>query len=85
MPKRVDRSNPVEAPRPLTKVPVGAPSWITPELIENTIRVWQPFYSDQLIPEDALAIIKGVAGIVEVMSSGADHETVRSPSTGQQP
>jgi hypothetical protein len=80
MPRHPDRS---PKPPPLT-VPVGAPQWVTVELIEHTIRVWQPFYPDQLIPDDALEIIMSVGRIVDVLS-GDDHETVRRSSTGQQP
>lgn len=81
MPKQSDRTR---KPLPLT-LPAGAPRWVTVELIEHTIRVWQPFYRDQLIPEDALEIIMGIGRMVEVLSSGGDHETVRRPSKGQQP
>ena len=80
MPRRPDRS---PKPPPLT-VPAGAPQWVTVELIEHTIRVWQPFYSDQLIPDDALEIIMSVGRIVDVLSGG-DHETVHRPGTVQQP
>ena len=81
MPRQSDRSR---KPLSLT-LPAGAPQWVTIELIEHTIRVWQPFYRDQLIPEDALEIIMGIGRMVEVLSSGGDHETVRRPSTRQQP
>jgi hypothetical protein len=66
-------------------VPAGAPSWVTPELIEHTLRVWQPFYQDQLIPEDALEIILNIGCLVDVLSSGGRHETVRRPGPSQQP
>lgn len=85
MSKRDDRSRPKTATPVPPRVPPGAPPWVTAELIEHTIRVWQPFYRDQLIPDDALAIINGVTGIVEVLSSGADHETVRRIGSGEQP
>jgi hypothetical protein len=85
MPNRLDSPDSDETPRPQAVVPAGAPSWVTPDLIEHTLRVWQPFYQQQLIPEDALEMIRGVAGIVEVLSSGADHETVRRISPRQQP
>ena len=85
MPKRLDRPHTDEPPRPTTQVPAGAPAWVTPELIEQTLRVWQPFYQHQLIPNDALEIIRGVAGIVDVLSSGADYETVRCIGSREQP
>ena len=37
-------------------VPAGAPDWITPELVEATIRVWQPYYKDVLTPEEAVIL-----------------------------
>ncbi|MBL8827451.1 MAG: hypothetical protein JNM18_10785 [Planctomycetaceae bacterium] len=80
MPKETRRSSP---PPPL-RIPAGAPAWITLELIEHTIRVWQPFYQKQLIPEDALEIIQGIGRLLKELSHGDDHETVRSPGTGQQ-
>jgi hypothetical protein len=85
MPKRADRlqSHPI-APAPI-QVPPGAPAWVTSELIEHTLRVWQPFYRDQLIPEDALEIIRSIGNIVDVLTSGADHEAVRRISSREQP
>ena len=63
------------------RVPIGAPSWVTAELIEQTLKVWQPFYADQLIPEDALEMIMGVDQLFGVMSRDKSHEKIRS--TGQ--
>ena len=51
-------------------VPAGAPDWITPELIEATIRVWQPYYAEVLSPEDAVTMILDVGRLFEVLSSG---------------
>lgn len=69
----------------MATVPAGAPHWVTPELIEHTLRVWQPFYEDQLIPKDALEIIMSVDRVVELLSSGGRHETIRSPGSREQP
>jgi hypothetical protein len=38
-------------------VPPGAPSWITPELIRDTIETWQAHYGKALTGQDALEII----------------------------
>lgn len=46
-------------------VPAGAPSWVDAQLIEQTIRVWQPYYAEPLTPEDALAIIQSVGRLIE--------------------
>jgi hypothetical protein len=53
-------------------VPAGAPSWVTTQLIEDTIRVWQPYYVEPLTTEDALAIILGVGRLVDVLARGAE-------------
>jgi len=49
----------------------GAPDWITPELVEATIRVWQPYYEALLTPEDAVTMILNVGRLYQVLSSGA--------------
>lgn len=68
----------------LPRVPAGAPRWVTPELIAHTLRVWQPYYREQLNPEEALAIIMGVSRIVDALS-GSHHETIRRTGPSQQP
>ena len=50
-------------------VPAGAPDWITPELIEETIRVWQPYYEATLTPEDAVTMIIDVGRLFDALSS----------------
>lgn len=52
-------------------VPAGAPDWITPELIETTIRVWQPYYAEVLSPEDAVTMILDVGRLFDALSSGS--------------
>jgi len=52
-------------------VPAGAPDWITPELIEATIRVWQPYYAEVLSPEEAVTMILDVGRLFEALSSGS--------------
>jgi hypothetical protein len=49
-------------------VPYGAQSWVTPELIEHTIHVWQPYYKDPLTPDEALAIIQSVGYLIRTLS-----------------
>ncbi len=67
------------------RVPEGAPRWVTRELIEQTLRVWQPYYENPLIPEDALEMITGVGRLLDALSRGDDHEAVRRPGARQQP
>ena len=85
MPSRDDRSPPMPPTYAMANVPAGAPPWITPELIEHTLRVWQPFYESQLISEDALEIIMSVDRVSDLLSSGGSHETIRSPGSCEQP
>ncbi len=70
-------------------VPSGAPSWITPELLQKTLEVWQPYYEQELIPEDALAIIMGVGQMFACLapspSDGQSHEEICRPGSRQQP
>ena len=54
-------------PVPAIAVPAGAPRWVTPELLADTLRVWQPYYYGNLTPQDALSIIKDVANLFDVL------------------
>ena len=49
-------------------VPPGAPAWISAELIEETLRVWQPYYTGPLTTEDAIDIMQAAGQLVEVLS-----------------
>ena len=51
-------------------VPPGAPRWITRELIDLTIRVWQPYYKSMLSADDALAMILDVGRLYGALSPG---------------
>ena len=51
-------------------VPAGTPDWITAELIEQTIRVWQPYYQAIVTPEEAVTMILNVGRLYGVFSSG---------------
>jgi hypothetical protein len=52
-------------------VPAGTPDWITAELIEQTIRVWQPYYQAVLTPEEAVTMIQSVGRLYQALSSGS--------------
>lgn len=41
-------------------IPAGTPDWITPELVEATIRTWQPYYKTPLTIDDAIEMIRSV-------------------------
>jgi hypothetical protein len=38
-------------------VPPGTPAWITGDLIEATIRVWQPYYNEPITSEVAVEML----------------------------
>jgi len=48
--------------------PPGAPAWVTPALIAQTIKTWQPYYETHLTPDDALAMILNVGRLFDVLS-----------------
>jgi hypothetical protein len=50
-------------------VPAGTPDWITAELIEQTIRVWQPYYKEMLTTEDAIGMILNVGRLFQALST----------------
>jgi hypothetical protein len=45
------------------------PRWVTPELIEQTIRVWQPRYGLPLTDDDAVQLILTASRLGEVLKS----------------
>jgi hypothetical protein len=51
-------------------IPAGTPDWITAELIEQTIRVWQPYYEAIVTPEEAVTMILNVGRLYQALSSG---------------
>jgi hypothetical protein len=61
---------PLNAEAPPNSVPAGVPDWVTAELIEHTIRVWQPYYSVPLTPSEAVEIIGNVSRLFRVLSQG---------------
>ena len=72
----MSRSNPkkdceVAEDARLSIVPAGTPDWITPELVEQTIRVWQPYYDAILTPEEAVTMIRSVGRLYQALSSGS--------------
>lgn len=65
-------------------VPAGAPGWVTPELMRQTWEVWQPYYREPLNALDLLEMILGVGRMLDLLSQGTDHETVRRVGPRQQ-
>lgn len=44
-----------------------AVDWVTPQLLGETIRVWQPYYDVPLTEADARAIVEAVTGLIDVI------------------
>lgn len=62
------------------RVPPGAPAWVTPELIQHTLRVWQQFYEHPLTTQDALTMILSTGRIVEALAEA--DQNASSPESG---
>ncbi len=52
-------------------VPPGTPSWITRDLIDKTISVWQRFYSARLTAADAVEMLISVGNLFGVLRNAA--------------
>ena len=61
----------------------GIPSWITPELIADTVRTWQRYYAEPLTAKDAVGILMGVGNLFASLSGASSHEAVRRIGQGQ--
>jgi hypothetical protein len=59
-------ANPEQVP---CAVPPGTPPWITSELIEKTISVWQRFYAMPLTAEDVVEMLMRVSHLMKVNAS----------------
>jgi hypothetical protein len=59
-------TGPDAPPVPAFAVPAGAPRWVTPELLADTLRVWQPYYGN-LTSHDALTIILNVGNLFDAL------------------
>ena len=49
-------------------LPPGTPAWITPELVELTLKVWQPYYRQTLSVEDSITILRNAGELVRTLS-----------------
>jgi len=45
----------------------GKPVWITPELVEETLQTWQPYYNQELSECDAVEILQSVARLIDAV------------------
>lgn len=60
-------------------MPAGMPSWITAELVQLTIKVWQPFYRVQLTIEEAVQIILNAGRLFGVLGVDRGRRRVDDP------
>jgi|CXWL01.1.fsa_nt_gi hypothetical protein len=63
-------------------LPPGTPEWITPELVEQTVAVWQPRYETPLSIEDAVAILVGSTRLLRLLMEETSVEVFRKPTNG---
>jgi len=49
-------------------LPLDTPVWITPELVELTQKVWQPYYSNELSVNDAITILRNASDLLAVLA-----------------
>lgn len=61
-------------PAAMADVPPGLPGWVTPDLLELTLRVWQPYYAETLTMGDAAGMLTGVGRLLSILtdSPGSD-------------
>ena len=45
----------------------GAPSWITPEVVEDTLKTFRPHYGEKMTPQDALEFLLNVGQLFELL------------------
>ncbi|MGV2340312.1 MAG UNVERIFIED_CONTAM: hypothetical protein LVR18_42100 [Planctomycetaceae bacterium] len=67
----VHRKTDTTAPPIPSRAPFRHLDWITAELIQRTIEVWQPYYASVLTPEEAVTMIQAVGQLFQVLSSGS--------------
>lgn len=61
-------------------LPPGTPEWITPELVEQTVAVWQPRYETPLSIEDAVAILIGSTRLLRLLVEESSGKVGRKPA-----
>lgn len=62
----------------------GLPSWISPDLITETIDVWQPKYEKRLTDEDAIEILREVSALLDALGD-LDDEAIRGAGESFEP
>lgn len=57
-------------------IPTAAPAWVTPQLLDDTLQAWQPFFKRTLTPTDALEILLDWGRLLDLLES-EDDQAVR--------
>jgi len=50
-------------------LPSGAPKWITPDLLRDTVEIWQPYYAEELTDAESLEILLTVSRIFDTLQN----------------
>jgi len=53
------------------------PTWITPEVIEDTLRTWQRYYRKPLTHDDAIEILLNTGNLFRILQ-GDKHEQLQN-------
>lgn len=48
-------------------LPPGSPNWVTPELLNDTLEVWQPYYEEELTVTESLNILMAVSRLLDAV------------------
>src|ERR1700689_4870544 len=62
----------------------GPPSWITPDLIRNTLTTWQPYYKQRLTAEDAYEILTNTGRLFKVLSEKPKSKPIQPSADPQE-
>jgi hypothetical protein len=57
----------------------GAPAWITPDVVRDTIQTFLRFYNERLTPGEAVSIILNNCSLFELL----EHKSVKSDCSKQ--
>ena len=52
---------------------LNAPAWITDELVADTLKTWQPFYSRRLTRDDAIEMLLAVGNLIDCLECSDDQ------------
>lgn len=69
-----DRRPPPTSSSPPSTRPIGAPAWVTAELLAETIAAWQPYYAEDLTADDALEILLVAGRLFDALGDVQDEE-----------